>query len=339
MRILKPKDIDVNRVIFDEPKVNKNQGTNVPMRYRHKDGTEERLYIQTPKLKVPFGLSLPMADNKDGGETKNEDNSNRYSIEPSFGNYKGNKKLEEFHNAMEKLDNCIKTAGGKNAMLWNIDNDDEELHGKALDKCYRSIFKYSRDKQTKKFNTDYPPRFRAKLKTIGKYSTLFYDKKQQQVNMFDVLKPKKDNTIVGIISPCYVYVTDGKFGVVIDTIQVMVFGGDISEKPEFMQDSDIDTDDSSDDEKTKTNTNTNTNNKKNEDEEDDDNDNDSDSDENDSDNEETKISDAITKLNKNETETEKESEPEPEPEPEHEPEPEQEDTKKMRKPRSRKTKQ
>lgn len=57
MSILKPSDIDVNRIKYSEAKQNAAGGRTVYINYTGDDGRDGKMYIQTPTMNLPWGLS------------------------------------------------------------------------------------------------------------------------------------------------------------------------------------------------------------------------------------------------------------------------------------------
>ena len=57
MSILKPTEIDVSRMRYSEAKQNAAGGRTVYINYAGDDGRDGKMYIQTPTMYLPWGLS------------------------------------------------------------------------------------------------------------------------------------------------------------------------------------------------------------------------------------------------------------------------------------------
>ena len=57
MSILKPNEIDISRMRYSEAKQNAAGGRTVYINYAGDDGRDGKMYIQTPTMYLPWGLS------------------------------------------------------------------------------------------------------------------------------------------------------------------------------------------------------------------------------------------------------------------------------------------
>jgi hypothetical protein len=112
MSVMKPSKVDMNNIIFREAKKvvdkeNKKIGLRVPIYYNHNNETQKFL-IQTPKMKVPFGLSSFEGQN--------------FMIGPQFSGFRENfqdqKDTQQMYFFMEKLTDHIVTQIKKNIVEW-----------------------------------------------------------------------------------------------------------------------------------------------------------------------------------------------------------------------------
>ena len=109
---MKPSKVDMNQIMFQEAKKvvdkdNKKIGLRVPIYYNNNNATQKFL-VQTPKMKVPFGLSA--------FEGKN------FMIGPQFSgfgeNFENDKNSQQIYVFMDKLTNRVIKEIKKNVVEW-----------------------------------------------------------------------------------------------------------------------------------------------------------------------------------------------------------------------------
>ena len=64
--VQKPKNVDVSKVTFSEPNVNKYGGKSLWVNYKSNEGRSEKFTVQTSKMYLPFGINL--YQNDDGSQ-------------------------------------------------------------------------------------------------------------------------------------------------------------------------------------------------------------------------------------------------------------------------------
>ena len=159
---MKPEAIDINQVAHDKMKIKKyktgQESKQVRMWYSDK---KSELLVQTPKSKVPFGLSI-----RTKGDKKEENENDKYmkgrgfiwptdpseKYELSF-NADGTDELKEFKKFMITLnDKNVKYIHTQSLDWWGKKMSEETI----CELGYGSLIKESKDKT-------YPDRFKAKL--------------------------------------------------------------------------------------------------------------------------------------------------------------------------------
>ena len=137
------------------PKRNQNGGLRVDVEYRDPALGGAVYLIQTPKVRLPFGL----------GTQEHEGNrGNSYSLSMSMDNYKNSSATEvEFVRGIELIDEQIKKLACENSKNWFK----KQMKMDVIDELYRPTIRYS---------DDWPPLFRCKLPYwSGRFSCDFYD--------------------------------------------------------------------------------------------------------------------------------------------------------------------
>lgn len=151
--ILRNCDLDINGLIFNDPKPSGHGGQTIYVNYQ-KDARKHKVcQLQTPWMYNPFGLnsSPPQA----GEEPK-------YSVECSFGNAPS-AYMEEFHAKMRALDQHVIAAAIKNQRSWlqRTDVDDEYIQ-----EFYKPVVRPYKNKE-KKATGEFPDTIRFKIPYYG----------------------------------------------------------------------------------------------------------------------------------------------------------------------------
>lgn len=178
--ILRAATIDLSKIVFEEPQVNKYGGKSCNVKYNGKP-----FFIQTPRCRLPYCLGK--YDDPTGGRTK-------YSLDFSLGGYEldedgspVNQRMREFYEWAENMEKLLVKAAHKNSESWLDMPDATEGVAKAL---VRPLLKWSKDKVTKKVTTKWPPTIKGK---VGFWEDRF------TVNAYDENKERVEDLDAGII--------------------------------------------------------------------------------------------------------------------------------------------
>jgi len=136
------------------PKRNARGGLRVDMEYKDPQMCGKVYLLQTPKLRVPFGMTTQ----------EHEGGNSSYSIALSFDNYKAENCIEnEFVKGIEAIDDHVKRLATENSKLWFK----KAMKYEVIEELYRSSIKYS---------DEWPPLMKGKLPYwSGKFACEFYD--------------------------------------------------------------------------------------------------------------------------------------------------------------------
>jgi hypothetical protein len=199
----------LKRIVFEDPESNNDYG-NVSIRImiNNENGTKQNLYLETPWMKAPFGVSSFEVASKKG------DKYFKHKLPVSFDNLEQDKAQQAYHDFMEKLDKKIIDQGFKNAGEWLGLSGEPKAVIKAF---YSPGVVYAKDKQGKK-SDKYPPRVTYKLPTYldkktgtAKFLTKMYDDKKE-----DIENPAKDlvkgSRLKSLVECTGIWVVNKKFG-------------------------------------------------------------------------------------------------------------------------------
>lgn len=203
--MIRPRDFEITKMDYSEPKQLTNGGKAVYLNYDSK-----QLVVQTPQMSCPFGLNL-----YDGGDYP------KYSIDMSFRGMEDNPKLREFHDMIAAIDEQMIEDAVKNSMAWFKKRKQSKEVVKAL---YSPLVKVSRDKETGEPDGKYPPTFRVKLPyRDGNFTFEAFDDKKEKIASDDVEKWMGKGCQVRCLIRCTgLWFAGGKFGTTWRAEQVKV---------------------------------------------------------------------------------------------------------------------
>ena len=203
--MIRPRDFEITKMDYSEPKQLTNGGKAVYLNYDSK-----QLVVQTPQMSCPFGLNL-----YDGGDYP------KYSIDMSFRGMEDNPKLREFHDMISAIDEQMIEDAVKNSMAWFKKRKQSKEVVKAL---YSPLVKVSRDKETGEPDGKYPPTFRVKLPyRDGNFTFEAFDDKKEKIASDDVEKWMGKGCQVRCLIRCTgLWFAGGKFGTTWRAEQVKV---------------------------------------------------------------------------------------------------------------------
>ena len=229
------KKLNIKDFQVTEPKVNNFGGKFAYVNY---DG-ESKYGIQTPKMRMPFKMSIFTPENGDAP---------KYSISLAFD--KDNKNIKMFFDKMVEFDKYIINLGVKNSQKWF-----KKKHKRAVvEALYSPIVRFSTDKKTGEKNDKFSPTFKLKLyknRTTGDFVCKVFDNKKVKLELTDELLTQ-GTKVTALFKPSSLWFAGGKFGVSFNVNQMKV---EIMEKEteyEFISDSDDDSEDEGEDTTTTT---------------------------------------------------------------------------------------
>ena len=219
--ILKPKNIVLDNLEFSDVKENQMGGNGVYISYDNpKMSQKHRIYIQTPKMFVPFGASKYNPKDK----KQREDETPRYSLNLSFGR-DNNAKVTNFKNKMLELDKYVaKQLLKNNSWIKALGMTGKKLTMDSIDLIRSSIIRYAKDP-----SKDYPPTINVKVPNrydTNEFVTEFYDKNKVRLevdreNIENIVPPKSE--VKCLLQISNIWFIGGKFGVSIKALQVAVY--------------------------------------------------------------------------------------------------------------------
>jgi len=221
MSVMKPSKVNMQQILFREAKKvvdkdNKKIGLRVPIYYKNNDNTMQKFLVQTPKMKVPFGLS--------SFEGKN------FMIGPQFtgfrDNFVDNKEIQQMYNFMEQLTLHITNEIKKNIVEWfgkGYDKFDNEQIKTAL---MWPILKMSEDNK-------YDPTMKIKFPSFPDnnsdnivFTTKVFNKERELITInaeFPMETIPKFSDVKLIMHVSDLFVGSSKASLTIKAEQVMVY--------------------------------------------------------------------------------------------------------------------
>ena len=105
--IIKYSDFNASLINFDVPKMNRAGGKMVYLSYGPQ---KQRIFVQTPVVPLPFGVS-PYADKQSGAIQS-------YSVDLAFKDLETNANTKLFYDKMKELDKVLVSEGVKRSAEW-----------------------------------------------------------------------------------------------------------------------------------------------------------------------------------------------------------------------------
>jgi hypothetical protein len=175
---LLPKNVNVSKLRYSEVKSLSNGSKTVYINYG-----SDKLTIQTPLMSIPsYGIGDGTYKDKDGKEVKQE-GGKKYDVSVSFRGMDDNPKIQAFHDKMQEIERKIKEDAFNNRLTW-LRDDFDGMKG-FTDKMFSPFIKYSKDKDTGKISTAYPPTLRLKLPYNNESDTFTFDAYDMDENEID----------------------------------------------------------------------------------------------------------------------------------------------------------
>jgi hypothetical protein len=209
-QIHKAHTVDFSKFKFAEVTVNKYGGKSSKVKYEGRD-----FYIQTPRMRLPYGISVYEEKDNDGKVTKQ-----KFSLDMSFAGYdkepemdsegktKRNK-VKDFFDFSEKMQDLLVTQAIASSVAWLDMAEASEGVAKALT---RDLVRYPRDKITKQITNRYPPTIKSKLGFWdNKFIVNAFDENKEKIeDLRDALVPRTE--VVAILKLQQVNFAGGKCG-------------------------------------------------------------------------------------------------------------------------------
>ena len=209
-QIHKAHTVDYNKFKFGEVTVNKYGGKSSKVKYDGRD-----FYIQTPRMRLPYGISVYEEKDSDGKVTKQ-----KFSLDMSFAGYdkepemdsngkpKRNK-VKDFFDFAQKMEEMLVQQAMKSSVAWLDMADASEGVAKALT---RDLIRYAKDKVTKQITNKYPPTIKSKLGFWdNKFIVNAFDENKEKIeDLRDALVPRTE--VVAILKLQQVNFAGGKCG-------------------------------------------------------------------------------------------------------------------------------
>ena len=200
--IMMPKDVDVRRILYGQPKQQNNGSRMIYISY---EDNGRGMLVQTPAMKAPFGIKLWASDN--GGPDK-------YNLDVSFDGRDSRPNVDQFYKMLEEMDKRVVADAVDNTMAWfKKKHPTPETYG-AL---YTHMVKHPRDKVTGEISTQFSPTFKMSLPMRdGKFRFPVYNAKREQIDLFDIINSDthgKGSSVQAIVMCSGVWVVGTKFGV------------------------------------------------------------------------------------------------------------------------------
>ncbi len=210
--LLKLKEFDSSNLVCSAPKALNAMGAkSINLNYKFNDG-QAPITFQTPWMRS-FGINQWV-------DPKNPNAEPVCSVTFSFVGMDQNSKLQEFHDAMNQLDEWAIDTAHKNSWEWLARKN---LSRETIEAVYTRCVKVPVDRATGE-PSDKPHNLKIKLKSNESgYATTFFDKEKNLIPSSDVDTVfNKGSHIRALIQCTGFWVAAGKFGLSWKIVQMVV---------------------------------------------------------------------------------------------------------------------
>jgi hypothetical protein len=198
------QDLDMSQVVFQEAKVNNNGGKNVDIGYVNLDGKTEKLWLQLPRMRIPFGpsSSAQFADRVSNPTFSLECQLSGMRVEDAV--------MVEFSKFMESFDQLVVSAAAQNSLNWF----GKERSESTLRELFRPIIKEPRDMK-------YDPTVKVKLpKRHNQWNFMVYDQNQKVIDVDDLVP---GNEVIPVVEMKNLWFIGAQFGTSMEARQLQCF--------------------------------------------------------------------------------------------------------------------
>lgn len=236
------KNINVSKLKFSEPKTLSNGSSTVYINYEG-----EKLTIQTPVMRLPYGLG-DWNDKNNAGK-KAEDAIKKYDLSVSFTDYDSNPKMKTLLDKMHEIEKRIIEEAFEHRVSWL--QDDYEGSKTLVGKLFWPIVQIDKDKQTKKVVGKYPPTMKLKLPYDNRNDVFSFEAQDMEGSAVDfkeimgALKGAKARLIIQLSG---LWFAGGRYGCTWKVVRSMFEVTTKRAIAQFIVDSDDDIDDAAQEE-------------------------------------------------------------------------------------------
>lgn len=199
-------DVDFGKVIFNEAKRNQNGGINVDVSYNGDNGPE-RLWIQGPKMRIPFGVT-----SNDMFNDRNPSRSPNFTLDLALSGLRaGDTNMASFEKFCNDWDDMVVTAALQKSVTWF----GKERSEQTIRELIKPLIKQPKDLK-------YDPTVKVKLpKRYGKWDFVVYDQTTSVVDVDDSMII--GNEAIPIFEMKYVWFVGNQFGTSLEGKQFQCF--------------------------------------------------------------------------------------------------------------------
>lgn len=198
--------VDLAKVVFKEAKRNANGGLNVEIGYSNDAGLVEKLWIQGPKMRIPFGpaSSAQFAD-------RNSVAPPNFTLDCALNGLRnGDPTMTNFEIFCEQWDDLVVKAAIQNSILW-FGKERSEV---TIRELIKPMLKQPKDMR-------YDPTIKIKLpKRWGNWDFQVFDQNKNIITADDLTV---GNEVIPVFEMKYVWFVGNSFGISMDARQMQCF--------------------------------------------------------------------------------------------------------------------
>lgn len=230
---LLPKNVNVNNFKYSEPKTLQSGSRVIYITHN-----SQKLSIQTPIMRLPYGLGEGYNSDKDKDKPIDSQKPPSYEMNVSFSGHDDNPKMKAMLDLMIDIQNKIKEDAFKNRISW-LEDDLDGIEA-VVNKLFSPVLKYDKDKVTKKVIGKYPPTMKLKVPYDMKTGSFQFISQDMDGNPLDfkvMMKNLKGGRGKFIIQLHGMWFAGGKFGLTWKIVNAKL-EGNAFKIPKFIEESD-----------------------------------------------------------------------------------------------------
>ena len=196
--VVLPKNFNIGQLSYGIPKQQSTGGKTIFIAY-----AGQQLYMQTPAMKAPFGISMWPSDN--GGPDK-------YSIDLSFEGRESREQVQAFFDALQAIDKRLVNDAMENSQAWF---KKKYAAVEVVEALYSPTVRYSKDRETGEINERYAPTFKMSLPfKDGKFLFPAFGSRREEIDMHEAYTNarSKGARVQAIVQCSAIWIVGNKFG-------------------------------------------------------------------------------------------------------------------------------
>jgi hypothetical protein len=204
--VILPKNFDIRKLSYGLPKQQATGGKTIFISY-----DSQQLYLQTPAMKAPFGVSMWPSDN--GGPDK-------YSLDLSFEGRESREGVQAFFDTLQSIDKRLVIDAMENSQAWF---KKKYASVEVVEALFSPTVRYSKDRETGEVTQRYAPTVKMTLPfKDGKFLFPSFGSRRDEIDLLEAYNSArtKGARFQVIFQISAIWVVGSKFGAMLKVRQL-----------------------------------------------------------------------------------------------------------------------